>query len=93
MSYDLGFDEVKFYTRLNDKPIEYDFKLSKSRGGYKQMPTLKEIFDHYPAAKISLKGVENLKNKLVGDRPMTYDDIKNVKKLADRFPGFFTKEE
>lgn len=54
---------------------------------------MKEIFDRYSGVKISLRGVENLGEKRVGGRPMTYDDIKNVKKLVDRFPSFFTKEE
>jgi len=93
MNYSLGYDEVKYDTELDGKPVEYKFVESRSLGGYLMMPTLKEIFDRYPGVKVSLRGVENLSKKRVNDRPMTHDDVKNVKKLADRFLGFFTKEE
>ena len=93
MNYSLGYDEVKYDTKLNGKPVEYKFIESRSLGGYLMMPTLKEIFDRYPGVQVKLGGVENLAKKRVGGRQMNYDDIKNVKKLADRFPGFFTKEE
>jgi hypothetical protein len=93
----LGYDDMKFGTQLNDKPVEYDFKVSRSRGGYVTMPTIEEVFNQYPGVKIKLVGVDDLKNKVVqtesGSRPMTTDDIKNVSKLADRVRGFLTKEE
>jgi len=57
------------------------------------MPSVKEIFTHYPGVKIKLVGVEDLKDKLAGDRPMNYEDVKNVVKLANRYPGFYTEEE
>jgi len=89
----LGHDEVKFGTLLDGKPVNYHFQKSRSRGGYVQMPSVKEIFAHYPGVKIKLVGVEDLKDKLRGDRAMTMDDVKNVVKLANRYPGFYTEEE
>ncbi|CAI2185135.1 13962_t:CDS:2 [Funneliformis geosporum] len=89
----ISFDEVKYDTKLDGKPVKYEFVESRSLGGYLMMPTLKEIFDRYPGVSVKLGGVENLAKKRIGGRPMNYDDIKNIKKLADRFPGFFTKEE
>src|SRR5437667_10054916 len=93
MNYSLGYDEVKYDTQLDGKPVEYNFVESRSLGGYVSMPTLKEIFDRYPGVKVKLGGVENITKKRTGGRSMTYDDIKNIKKLANRFLGFFTKEE
>ncbi|CAG8606711.1 9154_t:CDS:2 [Paraglomus brasilianum] len=43
--------------------------------------------------EVELVGVEDLKDKLAGDRPMNYEDVKNVVKLANRYPGFYTEEE
>ena len=97
MNYGFGYDEVKFGTLLNDQAVEYEFQVSRSQGGYRMMPTVKNIFDRYPGVKIKLMGIEDLKNKLVTEdgntRPMTKDDVKNVAKLADRVKGFLTKEE
>ena len=64
MNYSLGYDDIKYGTKLNDKPVEYDFKVSRSQGGYTTMPTVKEIFEHYSGVKIKLVGIENLKNKM-----------------------------
>ncbi|KLL05415.1 MAG: hypothetical protein MRERV_1c103 [Mycoplasmataceae bacterium RV_VA103A] len=93
MNYSLGHDEVKFGTLLNGNPINYHFQKSKSRGGYVQMPTVKEIFQQYPGVKIKLVGVKDLKDKLVNDRPMTLEDVKNVAILAGEYPDFYTEEE
>ncbi|CAG8662470.1 6045_t:CDS:2 [Cetraspora pellucida] len=75
----------KFGTLLNGSPINYHFQKSKSRGGYVQMPTVKEIFQQYPGVKIKLVGVKDLKDKLVNNRPMTLDDVKNVAILAGEY--------
>jgi len=98
MNYSLGYDDIKYGTELNGKPVEYDFKVSRSQGGYTTMPTVKELFERYPGVKIRLVSIENtLKNKVVetesGRRPMTRDDVKNVVKLSERVMRFLTKEE
>src|SRR4051812_28758627 len=97
MNYSLGYDEMKLGTQLDGKPVEYDFKVSSGQGGYRSMPTVKEVFNQYPGVKIKLVGVDDLKHKLVetesGTRPMTTEDVKNVLKLADRVRGFLSKEE
>ena len=93
MNYSLGHDEVKFGTLLNGNPVDWHFQVSRSRGGYIRMPTVKEIFQEKPGVKIKLVGITDLKNKLVNDRPMTMDDVKNVTILAGEYPDFYTKEE
>jgi len=80
--------------RVDGKKIDYKFLKSNSRGGFINMPTLERVWQEYPTAKIKLVGVENLKHKLHGDRAMTYDDVKYVARLANRFEGhFFSKDE
>ncbi|MCE8163786.1 MAG: hypothetical protein I3274_06280 [Candidatus Moeniiplasma glomeromycotorum] len=94
LNYSLGKSEMEQGVRVDGEKVNYVFRRSSSRGGFINMPTLNEIWNHYPNAKIKLVGVENLTNKLHGDRPMIFEDVKYVARLANRFSEqFFGKDE